>query len=402
MKAKRVRFQFALFLALCLVYGFSGLAVNAEDIAQGEPEIQLSGVVNGGFIRIGSVAVGSQVTKTISIWNWGDADLEISGLPLTITGNEADQFSIIGQPATTVIPNGRTDIEILFAPTSGGVKNGAISFTNNDSDESPFSFRFRGTAFGATKGQPDFNNDGKVDILLRNYTHGSNQIWLMDGGVKTGSAQLPRIANVNWHFQCTGDFDGDGEPDIFLREFETGANQIWIIRDARKAGFGKVPAIPDTDWRIEVAEDFNNDGEVDILMRNVQYGTNQVWFLDGVRRTGSVMLPRIPDLNWRFEGVGDFNNDNKPDILMRNYEHGMNQVWYMDGTTKIGSAMLPRIPDLGWRFEGVADFNGDGKPDILMRNYTHGMNQVWFMDGVTKIGSRMLNTIPDVSWHIEN
>ncbi len=378
------------------------LTVNAKNIVQVGPEIEINEVANGGVLDFGSAAVGAQVTKSVTIRNTGNANLTISGLPLTISGTGAGQFRILRQPGATVAANGSTVLEILFTPSVAGAKSASVSIVSNDSNESPYSIGLSGTAVSAQKEQPDFNNDGKADLLLRNYTHGANQVWFMDGVVKTGSAALPKIANANWHFQCTGDFNGDGKPDIFLRDFQTGANQVWYMDGVAKTGYVVPAAIPDTNWHVEGTGDFNNDGKTDILMRNIQQGTNQVWFMDGVTRTGSVMLPRIPDLNWRFEGVADFNNDGKPDILMRNYQHGMNQVWYMDGTAKTGSVMLPVIPDLNWHFDGVADFNGDGKPDILMRNYQHGMNQVWFMDGVAKTGSQMLPTIPDVSWRIEN
>jgi hypothetical protein len=49
-------------------------------------------------------------------------------------------------------------------------------------------------------GTGDFNRDGKVDILWRNYGAGLgyNVVWYMDGVTLTGSEWLPTVADVNW------------------------------------------------------------------------------------------------------------------------------------------------------------------------------------------------------------
>ncbi len=255
---------------------------------------------------------------------------------------------------------------------------------------------------GSSACQPDFNGDGKPDLLLRNYSHGMNQVWFMNGVSRTGTAGLPRIPDTCWHFEGAADFNNDGHVDLLLRNYSHGMNQVWFMKGTTKIGSAALPRIPDLNWHFEGTADFNNDGKPDLLLRNYSHGMNQIWFMDGVTKTGSAVLPRIPDINWHFDGAADFNNDGHTDLLLRNYSHGMNQVWFFNGTAKIGSATLPRIPDIKWQFDGVADFNGDGTPDLFLRNYTSGYNQIWYLQGVSKTGAQSTYRIPDTYWHIEN
>ncbi len=322
-----------------------------------------------------------------------------------------DSGSISGDVTVYLLKNGSQVLQIGTAAASSGTLQWNISAGRTPGTDYTVKV-IQGGVFDTSDADflvassshctPDFNGDGDPDLLLRNYNHGSNQVWYMNGPTKTGSAAIASIANVNWRFQVTGDFNNDGKPDIVLRNFQYGTNQIWFMNGATRTGTVMLPTIPDLNWFIEAAGDFNNDGNPDLLLRNHLYGTNQVWYMNGATRTGAVMLPRIPDLNWQFDSVADFNNDGKPDILMRNYQYGTNQVWYMNGVIRTGSVMLPRIPDVLWHIDAAADFNYDGKPDLFLRHYENGNNQVWYMNGVTKIGSTMTTRIPDINWYVQN
>jgi hypothetical protein len=51
-------------------------------------------------------------------------------------------------------------------------------------------------------GTGDFNIDGKVDILWRNYgAGGDNVVWYMDGLTWTGNGWLPAEADINWRME---------------------------------------------------------------------------------------------------------------------------------------------------------------------------------------------------------
>ncbi len=410
----------------------------------GNVNIQLSTTgVNGPYTAIASN------TPNTGTYSWSVPDIEstdcfirITSMDGTILDTSDYAFTILAIPMITITaPNGSEnfvagttqEITWTWVKMTGNVRillmeNGAVAhdfgsapvtdnhLTWNIPTDFPISDGYRirinqdtvvdysDNMFAVVKidSQPDFNNDGKPDLLLRHTGTGSNQVWYMDGDVISGSASLTAITNTNWFFEGTGDFNGDGKPDILLRERQTGANQIWLMDGITKTASVMLPTIPDTNWHVGAVEDFNNDGKPDIILRNQNTGDNQVWFMDGTTKSGQAAMASIPDVNWRFCGAADLNNDGKPDLVMRNYSSGSNQVWFMDGHVRTSTDFLPSIPDTNWQIDAAADFNLDGRPDLLLRNYSNGSNQVWYLEGITKIGQGSFPAAPDTGWTFVN
>jgi hypothetical protein len=247
---------------------------------------------------------------------------------------------------------------------------------------------------------PDFNNDGHVDILWRNYVSGNNEVWLMNGPVRSSSSILPVNPDLNWRIVGTGDFNRDGKVDILWRNYTNGQNQVWYMDGSTQTGFEYLTPNPDVNSQIAGTGDFNGNGKIDILWRNPLEGRNQVWHLDGITVTEYKGLPPLEEPAWRIAGIGDFNNDDKADILWRNYVTGSNQVWVMDGTTRTGIIDVMELTDLAWQVAGTGDFNRDGNIDILWRRYADGTNMIWYMDGVTRISCEYIETRSDLNWRI--
>jgi hypothetical protein len=218
-----------------------------------------------------------------------------------------------------------------------------------------------------------------------------------------GNGWLPAVADTNWEIVGTGDFNADGNVDILWRDYSLGYNVIWYMEGVTWIGNEWLPAVTDTNWKIEATGDFNADGKVDILWRDYSLGYNVIWYMEGVTWVGNGWLPAVTDTNWKIEGTGDFDGDGKVDILWRYYgAGGSNLVWYMDGTTWIGNGWLPAVTDINWKIEGTGDFDGDGKVDILWRDYSLGYNVIWYMDGAMWAGNEWLPAVTDINWRIEN
>jgi hypothetical protein len=247
---------------------------------------------------------------------------------------------------------------------------------------------------------PDFNNDGSVDILWRNYANGGNEVWLMNGNTRTETVNLLAEAGLDWRIVGTGDFNRDGKVDLLWRNYTNGQNLVWYMNGTTVAGTASLPVQPDVNWQVAGAGDFNGDGSVDILWRHVLEGRNQVWYMNGVTVTGYMGTAELKDTAWRIAGLGDFNDDDKVDILWRNYITGYNRIWYMNGVTRTGIVDLMENTDLTWQIAGTGDFNQDGKIDILWRRYSDGADMIWYMDGIVRIGVENIEARADLTWRI--
>jgi len=230
---------------------------------------------------------------------------------------------------------------------------------------------------------PDYDSDGKPDVLWRNYTTGEMTTWYMNGTAKSAEAALTTLADTNWVSVASGDFNADGKPDILWRNFSTGANAVWFMDDAMYLSDASLLPVPDLKWKIAGIGDFNRDGQPDIVWRNYETGANMLWFMDGVNKRSEVSLPAMADVNWKLVAVGDLNEDWLPDFLWRNRATGQNLVWLMSGVANLSSAYLPTVSDQNWRIVGIGDFNADSRNDVLWRNTSTGENKVWLMYGTT-------------------
>ena len=97
------------------------------------------------ILDFGSVKQGEgDVVKTIRVSNAGTSILTLS-VPEHPTG-----FLVNGVSPTTLAPNEFTDFDVALDSSAVGIKNGQLSFTNNDSDENPFHVTVTGEVTDAT------------------------------------------------------------------------------------------------------------------------------------------------------------------------------------------------------------------------------------------------------------
>lgn len=151
------------------------------------PEIQLKQQPAGtnracGFtFDMGTVNVGSTASLTVRIQNTATtngAPLNLTNLPLTITGTNASEFSITSQPTSPIAAsNAFSDVVIQFAPTSNGPKTAAISIGNNDTDENPCGINLSGTGFQALYFQSKQNGDWATASTWEVSTVSANGPW---------------------------------------------------------------------------------------------------------------------------------------------------------------------------------------------------------------------------------
>ena len=114
----------------------------------------------------GFYILASQVPKTFTIYNLGDAILNLSGSPRVVVGGaHAADFTVTSQPAATVAANGTSTFTVQFSPSVVGLRSAALSIANDDATENPYNFSLQGTGTaGPFQESPGVNITGKVNL----------------------------------------------------------------------------------------------------------------------------------------------------------------------------------------------------------------------------------------------
>ncbi|MEN6306538.1 MAG: VCBS repeat-containing protein [Anaerohalosphaeraceae bacterium] len=280
---------------------------------------------------------------------------------------------------------------------------------------------------------PDFNGDGKTDILWRNVNTGVYLFTLMDG-LTLGLTKNLGGSNTTLQIAGLADFNADGKTDILWRDVNTG-----VYRGAVMNGntIVQIKGLGGSNTTIQIAglSDLNNDDKTDLIWRNVNTGAYLGTLMDGltmVQTKGlggsstTLQIMNLADLNadgmadlvWRNVNTGaflgtqmngltmvqtknfggssttlqivdlaDFNNDNKADLVWRNVNTGAYIATQMNGLTMVqnkglgGSSTTLQIEDL-------ADFNADGMADILWQNVNTGVFLGTQMNGLTLVQTK--------------
>jgi hypothetical protein len=220
----------------------------------------------------------------------------------------------------------------------------------------------------------DFDNDGNLDILLTGYssTGAVAQVWrnLGNGTFTNINAGLP---GVLYSSVALGDYDNDGKLDILLtgttNGFGSGAiTQLW--RNLGNGIFTNISVnLPGVTQGAVAWGDFNQSGRLDILLTG--YTTTgavcQVWrnLGNGLFTTMNVGLPGVYQSS---VAVADYDNDGKLDLVLAGMDNQTNpicQVWRNTGNWVFTNLNA----DLTGTYSGSvawADFDNDGRIDLLV------------------------------------
>jgi hypothetical protein len=242
-----------------------------------------------------------------------------------------------------------------------------------------------------TNGSPDFNGDGKSDVLWSDGYQAA--IWLMDGTTALASRVILDFVDL-WTVSHAADFDGDGKSDLLWRNAFSGGVSLWLMDGVTPKATGEVFA--DSKWAVSHVGDFNGDGKADLVWRHRDTGETAAWLMQGITVASSATL--FSDPSWCVTHVADLNGDHKTDLLWRNASTGETALWLMNGSTPIETSILSG--DASWRVSQTGDFNGDGKADLVWRNTLDGRTAIWLMDGTTPLVGDVI--FADAAWAVHH
>ena len=83
----------------------------------------------------------------------------------------------------------------------------------------------------------DFGGDGKADMLLRNGISGQIILWEMDGDTIIEESLFGReVSGMNWAIEGARDFDNNGTMDVLLRNAAAEQTVLWSMADKNTIG----------------------------------------------------------------------------------------------------------------------------------------------------------------------
>src|SRR6266508_4426535 len=219
----------------------------------------------------------------------------------------------------------------------------------------------------------DYDNDGKLDILLSGYSSAYGNIarvYHNDGGGSFSdvNAGLPGVNNssVAW-----GDYDNDGRLDILLAGSRSTGNIARVYRNNGNGSFSDISAgLPGIGYSSVAWGDYDNDGRLDILLAGSS-STGDIARVYHNNGNGSFtnINAGLPGMHWGSVAWGDYDNDGQLDsLLIGNYTA---RVYRNDGNGSFSDvdAGLPAI-NIGSAAWG--DYDNDGKLDILLTGNNNG------------------------------
>ena len=341
---------------------FQNQAVYSSNDSLGPTGIVVDDFNNDGLLDIAVVFTGSDnfgILLGYRNGSFSDIRIYAIGKGFGPAGMIADDFNKDGRLDLAVTSLGDHNIGILL-----GFGNGSFSFMMTSSTA--------GYAFPVGIAAGDFNNDGRMDILVADVATNIIGVHL---GYGNGTFSIGKIYSTgdrsNPYAVAVDDLNNDTRLDIVVAY--RGTNLIAAFLGYGDGNFGapvtfSTGAYSNPAWVI--INDFNNDSRLDVATSNSN--TNTVGILLGYGNgtfasvitysTGSGAIPNCIS-------AGDFNNDQKLDIAVAN--SATNDIVVLfglgDGNFLLGTAFSTGA-DSSPFILAIGDFNNDAQLDIAVTN----------------------------------
>ncbi|WP_298151813.1 choice-of-anchor D domain-containing protein [Flavobacterium sp.] len=98
------------------------------------------------YTDMGSVTIGSSITRTYTIQNTGTGPLTLTNSPNFVVLTGSGFFTVATQPSGTIAAGGSTTFSIKYTPTTTGSAVAIVTIGNTDTDESTYDFTITANA----------------------------------------------------------------------------------------------------------------------------------------------------------------------------------------------------------------------------------------------------------------
>jgi hypothetical protein len=318
-----------------------------------------------------------------------------NGSPRTTTfvSSSSLQASIT---AADVASKGTATVTVVNPAPGGGASNFVLFPVREPlaSVAAAVDNKFSSAASGNVVIAADFTNNGKQDLVVavNNSDAGTATLYFYPGnGAGSFGTPITSSATIPVAFMFTGDFNNDGKLDILVGDGATDfASQAAIFLGDGHGHFSQQPLsdnMGDFGQPVAVA-DFNGDGNLDMVYYGEAEGYASFFVVLGngngtfqtVNRANEIQNIGNPGV-----AVGDFNGDGILDLAVgSNQSIGANSPVQIflgngDGTFTAGATYA----SAGENTMAAADLNGDGNLDLIFTaaagNY--GLNGLCVMLG---------------------
>ena len=346
----------------------------------------------------------SEPNSTFGVRRWPATVIGIVFLAVfaTLTATRAPAATSVFTKINTSLPNvwygsvawGDYDndgfLDLLITGATGVDGDGfpmnliAQVWHNNGSGNFSLAYSLPGVCYSSVA-WGDFDNDGRLDILLTGITNTAtgnsiSQVWRNNGNGTFSKVNLS-LPGVCYGSAALGDYDNDGRPDILLTG-ASGTNLIAQVWRNTGSGFANINAgLPGVIYGSATWGDYDNDGRLDILLTGAR--TNFVFALDDIAQvwrnngdnTFSNINAGLPGVARSSAAWGDYDNDGRLDILLTGTPDDVSgsslaQVWHNNGNNTFSLVSNAGLPQVYSDSAAWGDFDNDGRLDILLAGQT--------------------------------
>lgn len=221
----------------------------------------------------------------------------------------------------------------------------------------------------------DIDGDGFLDFVyfFSNQHHSDLRIYINDrsGNFSRIQHQFPLVTNASIYFT---DFNNNGKIDIILNgKYQ---NQLRVLLIENNPGCNlvmKTLPVGGTEKGAVVAEDLNNDGEKDIIVSGLNsegIPVSKIYFNLGFNQFQLDNSTLIPVYN-SIVKIYDINCDGQPDIFISGVSsiidnNGYNVAQMYSNKNGLFIPMTTSVPGFSNGSLDFGDFNNNGFPDLII------------------------------------